>query len=117
MNENKLSPEVREHLLKCKTKEEAEAVLKANNIDLSLDEIDRSSLSDIAKGELPEEDMEKVSGGTIYGYLFGGCWPWDHNYVPTGAKMTNNYIENGKYVVEILYEKYQCTKCGDVDWR
>ena len=90
--------------------------MQASNQQCLHHKIDRSSPADIPKGELTEEDMEKVSGGSFYGYFFGGCWPWDHNYVPTGAKMTHNYIENGKYVVEILYEQYKCTKCGDVAW-
>ena len=111
MDAKELNPEIMEQLKKCRTQEEAEAVLQANHVDMPLSEIKAalSSATDVRPAELTESELKKASGGF--------CFFWEHNYVRTGrsknVKITSDLttLLTGKTVYE-----YKCTKCGDIMW-
>ena len=95
MRAKELSPELKEQLKSCTTKEDAESCLKKHAVDLSVDE------------------MEKIYGGG----LFSGCWPWDHHWTKTG-KTRERIAHAQKIHVDYFYteEEYVCTACGETKW-
>ena len=97
MSIEELSPELKEQLKNCTTKEEAESCLKKNAVGLSM------------------EEMEKICGGGLFSGTW--CWPWAHHWERTGKTR-----ERIRYAVKLekdyftTDEEFRCTICGDTKW-
>lgn len=59
----RLSEEAQEKIKDCKTVEEILSFFKQNNIDISLDDINKTFIT--KSGELSDDELENVTGGNI----------------------------------------------------
>lgn len=68
INRNKLTKEMIEKAMKCKTADELIALAKAGGFDVTKDEAE-AYMEELADVEMDEETLKKVAGGKLY----NGC--------------------------------------------
>lgn len=72
INRNKLTKEMIEKAMKCKTADELIALAKAGGFDVTKDEAE-AYMEELADVEMDEETLKKVAGGRCYSECASLC--------------------------------------------